>query len=103
MEKDWGVGLQEEISGNHGLDEDMIIATHRSVEVGEGLYSQFAQITKGANNCYGTKKYSACVCVWISTCPVFFVLFFCFFVFCQVALRVFSDIIVRVAFLTVGC
>lgn len=29
------VGLQEEISGNHGLDEDMIIATHRSVEVGE--------------------------------------------------------------------
>lgn len=29
-----GVGLQKKISGNHGLDEDMIIATHRSVDVG---------------------------------------------------------------------
>lgn len=75
--KMWGVGLQEGISGNHGLDEDMIIATHRSVEAGEGLYSQFAQITKGANNCYGTKKYSACVCVDFDM-PCVFRSFFCF-------------------------
>lgn len=67
---------------------------------GEGLYSQFSQITKGANNCYGMnrqKSFPRACGFRHALCFLFLFLFFC-----QVALRVFYGIIVRVAFLTVG-